>query len=221
MKQTKDKFKAVVFDLDGTLLNTLTDLANSMNSVIVRFGFSPHPVSDYKYLAGGGVEELVIKALPDDVKDENLIKKLVNELLREYEKHCFDTTHPYDNIPELLDKLMEKGIRMAVFSNKQDKFTKIMVSKLLPKAKFEVVLGARDNVPKKPDPTSVFEIANTMKLSTEEFIYLGDSGIDMKTALAAGMYPVGALWGFRTKEELLEAGAKALIQDPLELLNFF
>jgi len=221
MRQTKDKFKAVVFDLDGTLLNTLTDLANSMNNVLVKYGFPPHPVDDYKYLAGGGVEELVIKALPDDVRDESLINKLVNELLKEYEEHCFDTTQPYYNIPELLNKLMERGIRMAVFSNKQDKFTKIMVSKLLPKAKFEVVLGARDNVPKKPDPTSAFEIANIMKLSTKEFIYLGDSGLDMKTALSAGMYPVGALWGFRTKEELLESGAKDLIKDPLELLNFF
>lgn len=217
----KNSFKAVIFDLDGTLLNTLTDLANSMNAVLSKHGYPTHPVDDYRYLTGGGVKELVSKALPLEARNENLVEKLVEDLLSEYEKHCFDTTHPYDGILDLLSTLKKAGIRMAVLSNKQDKFTKLMVHRLLADVEFEVILGARDNVPKKPDPTSAIEIVSIMKLLPKEFIYLGDSDLDMQTALSAGMYPVGALWGFRSSQELLQSGAKALIEKPIELLNFF
>lgn len=217
----KTKFKAVIFDLDGTLLDTLYDLANSMNNVLKRYGYQIHPVEEYKYLAGGGVEELVIKSLPDNVKDEELIKNLVKDLLNEYELHCFDTTQPYEGITDLLNLLYERGIRTAVLSNKQDKFTKLMVNKLLSSGKFEIIFGLREGKPKKPDPTSAIEIANMMKLDTCEFIFLGDSNIDIQTAILAGMYPVGALWGFRTAEELLSSGAKILINKPLELINLF
>lgn len=221
MSLNSNSFKAVIFDLDGTLLDTLVDLANSMNSVLKRYGYPMHPTEDYKYLAGGGVEELVIKALPDKATDKKIIEKIKNDLLQEYELHCCDTTHPYEGVSDLLYSLYEKRIRTAVLSNKQDRLTKLMIRRLLPIGKFEIVLGMRDNIPKKPDPTSAIEIASMMKLSREEFIFLGDSSIDMQTALSAGMYPIGALWGFRTKEELLTAGAKALIEKPLELMNFF
>jgi len=208
-----------MFDLDGTLLDTLTDLANSMNSVLEKYGFSPHPAENYKYLAGSGVRELVIRALPFEIKDEGKIERLIEDLLNEYEKHCFDKTRPYDGVPDLLTSLTEIGVRMAVLSNKQDKFTKMMVERLLPDGKFEVVLGARPNVPKKPDPISAVEIMDIMELTPKDFIYLGDSDLDMQTAIAAGMYPVGALWGFRSALELLNSGAEALIEKPVDLLK--
>ncbi len=209
----------MLFDLDGTLLDTLRDLADSVNSVLAGFGFPTHKVEEYKYFVGKGMEVLAESALPEDHRDEMMVKEAVARIEEEYATHWQNNTHPYQGIPELLDGINRLGIRMAILSNKPQGSAGIMVSSLLPGWHFESVVGANPSLPKKPDPTGALQIARQMDIKPEEFIYLGDSAVDMETATAASMYPVGALWGFRTADELLCGGAKVLIQHPPDLLQ--
>ncbi len=213
-------FKAIIFDLDGTLLNTIEDLTDSMNQALSRFGFSGHDQEAYKYFVGDGVESLVRRALPADRVDEKMVAQCVAAMREEYGRHWDKKTRPYPGIPELLDALCQRGIPMAILSNKVQDFTEICVSKLLPKWSFQIILGARPKVPKKPDPTAALEIAEAMDLTPVQFLYLGDTSTDMQTAVAAGMFPLGALWGFRTAQELMAHGAKALLEKPLDLLQY-
>ncbi len=214
------KYKTVLFDLDGTLLDTLKDIADSVNKALSHFGFPKHEVEAYKHFIGDGREAMVSRALPEHCRDEATVSKLVTEINEEYAKHWADNTRPYRGIPRLLDALTIRGIKTAVLSNKPDGSTKLMVSKLLSRWRFEVVAGAQPFIPKKPDPTAALQIAQRLNIQSSEFLYLGDSDVDMKTATAAGMYPVGALWGFRNADELLTGGAKELIKNPTDLLNF-
>jgi len=213
------KYKAVLFDLDGTLLNTLKDIATSMNHALSRLGFPQHKLEACKYFIGSGREAMALRALPDSHRDPATVVKLANLIFEEYGKHWADSTHPYDGIPALLDSLTARGIKMVILSNKPHDSTEMTVSRLLPKWSFEVVMGAQPSLPAKPDPTSAFQIARRIDVRPEEFLFLGDSDTDMETATAAGMYPVGALWGFRTGDELLAGGAKALIEYPTHLLQ--
>ena len=213
------KHRAVLFDLDGTLLNTLQDLADSVNKGLASLGFPKHNTEAYKTLIGEGREVLAERALPENRRDIDTVHKLLTYINSEYETHWADNTYPYPGIPELLDALTTNGIKMAVLSNKADDLTKMSVSKMLSRWNFALVAGARPSLPNKPDPTAALQIANQLNISPSQFLYLGDSGIDMETANGAGMYPVGALWGFRSKEELLACGAKALIRHPCELLK--
>ncbi len=213
------KYKGIIFDLDGTLLDTIEDLADSMNSVLAKHGFPEHPVSSYKIFVGNGMEVLVRRALPENVKDEELVMKCLSAMREEYGKRWDNKTRPYDGINELLDRLAEEGIKTAVLSNKPHDFTEVIVNKYFPDHKFEAVLGQRSSVPPKPDPAGALEISRLMGIPPENILYLGDSNTDMKTANAAGMYAVGALWGFRTAEELKENGAKALVSKPSEVLD--
>jgi len=214
------QYKAIIFDLDGTLLDTIEDLSDSMNAVLEKKGFPTHSVEEYKYFVGEGIHKLVERALPANLRNETSIKEYANLMRQEYKRRWNNKTRPYEGIPELLGKLTEKGILMTVLSNKADDFTKVIISELLPHWKFEVVFGERPNVPRKPDPTAALEIAGMLGLQPKDFILLGDSESDMITAAAAGMYGIGALWGFRTEDELISSGAKAVIQHPLDLLNF-
>jgi len=213
------KFKAVLFDLDGTLLNTLDDLADSMNVSLKRFGFPPHPVDTYKYMVGDGLVNLVTRALPEHQRDEATINKIATSQREEYARNWAAKTRPYEGVPELLDTLQERGIATCVLSNKPDDFTHIIVQKFLSKWKFADVRGQNKDTPIKPNPTGANQIAQKLGFSTAEFLYVGDSNTDMETANAAGMFPVGVLWGFRTKDELVDAGAKALIERPTDLLS--
>jgi phosphoglycolate phosphatase len=213
-------FKAIIFDMDGTLLDTLADLADSMNQVLKRFGFPEHPREAYKYFVGQGMDILVRKALPPEHRNESLITKSIEAMREEYSQNWDRTTHPYPGIPELLEALTQRGIPMTILSNKPHDFTQFVADRLLAQWTFPMVLGARPGVPKKPDPAGALEIAEALKLSPQEFLYLGDTGTDMQTATAAGMYPVGALWGFRTASELTAEGAKVLISQPQDLLKF-
>ena len=212
------KYKAVIFDLDGTLLDTIEDLSDSMNAVLIKEGFPTHDTEAYKYFIGTGVRNLVSSALPEGSRDEALIERCVAGMKKEYSLRWKDKTRPYAGIPELLDSLNRLDIKMAVLSNKPDEFTKLIVSELLSGWKFDVVFGERPTVPRKPDPSSALEISRLMGLNPQDFLYLGDSGTDMATACAAGMYAAGALWGFRKAGEMLAAGAKKLIENPSELL---
>lgn len=213
------KYKAVIFDLDGTLLNTIDDLSNSMNAVLEKWGFPIHDTETYKYFIGNGIRNLVSNALPEDKRGDETVDACLAGMRQEYEKRWAEKTGPYEGIPELLDALTAKGVKMAILSNKADEFTKKIVHRLLPGWKFEAVFGERPSVPRKPDPTAVREIAGLLGLTSRDFLYLGDSGTDMQTAKAAGIYAVGALWGFRKEDELVSDGADALIKHPLELLE--
>jgi phosphoglycolate phosphatase len=211
---------AVLFDLDGTLLNTLRDLADSANCILAGSGFPQHEVEAYRYFVGYGIKIMASKALPEDMRDQQTVDKISSQIEEVYSRRWVEHTLPYPGIPQLLDALTISGIRMSILSNKPQGSAEVVVSRLLTRWDFEIVEGERPGIPLKPDPSAALQIARRMKINPGEFLYLGDSATDMRTAVAANMYPVGALWGFRTAEELLEGGAKALIQYPMDLLKF-
>ena len=210
--------QAILFDLDGTLLDTLADIAESTNSALRGLGLPEHPHAAYKRFVGDGVETLVRRVLPADRLDPTTIAACVTGMRSEYGRRWDATTRPYDGIPELLDGLTARGLPLAVLSNKPDEFTKLCVQRILPRWRFAVVLGQRANTPKKPDPAGALEICRLLNLKPSEFLYLGDTDTDMQTAVAAGMFPVGALWGFRPADELLAHGARALAEKPADVL---
>jgi len=215
-------WQAVLFDLDGTLLDTLPDLAYSVNEILSRLGYPVHPVDSYRFFVGEGVEVLIRRALPEgkSVTDEQ-VKLAVEAMEEEYGRRWADNTRPYDGIPEMLTWLEQRKIPKAVISNKPDLFTQIMVRELLPNWRFEVIRGATPSVPKKPDPTVALEIAQQIGVDPQQVILVGDSNIDILTAIAAGMYPVGVRWGFRPVEELLESGARVILNSPDDICKLF
>jgi len=217
---------AVIFDLDGTLLDTLRDLADSMNAVLEELGYSAHPVDAYRTFVGEGVLNLVRRALPPDwrervVRADGFLERCVQAMREQYELRSTLTTAPYPGIPELLASLGERGVYLAVLSNKPDAFTKKLVTRFFGERRFAVVLGARDGVPRKPDPAGAREILRLLGKSPAETLYVGDSGTDMDTAARAGMVSVGVLWGFRSTAELRGHGATRLVSAPHELLELF
>jgi phosphoglycolate phosphatase len=210
-------YKAVIFDLDGTLLNSLEDIADSANSVLSNHDLPTHKPDDYKIFVGSGISELMTRALPE--KDPDTIDDYVKEFREEYARNWNVKTKPYAGIAAMLDELVSRKIKIAVLSNKLHAFTKQCVDELLPRWKFNIVMGLQNDIPPKPDPTSALQIAKQLNIDPPHILYVGDSDIDMKTALAACMHPVGVLWGFRTKKELQKNGAKTLIKKPQELLD--
>ena len=213
-------YKAVIFDLDGTLLDTIADLGDSVNAVLKKYGFPEHDYKIYKRFVGKGVKNLMIESLPFKEIDENELNKYLTDMKDEYSKRCFNKTKPYPGITDLLDYLNNKKLNISVYSNKNDDFTKSMIKNYFPDIKFDFIIGARESKPLKPDPSIPLEISEKLGFKTEEFLYLGDSEIDMKTAKNAGMFPVAVLWGFRNKKELLENGAKLLLENPHDLIDF-
>ncbi len=215
------KFRAILFDLDGTLLDTLKDLANAMNLALSNLGFAVHPVEAYKYFVGDGIEAEARRALPADFRDEKTVKKCVAIARDRYSQCWADNTRPYPGIAELLISLQSKHIPMTILSNKPDDFTKIVVKKLLSKWSFEIVRGAGPQTPVKPNPLAALQIAEQLNIAPGKFVYLGDTNTDMQTANSAGMYAVGALWGFRTAKELKDNGAKILVEKPADVISLF
>jgi phosphoglycolate phosphatase len=213
------KYRAVIFDLDGTLLNSLEDLADSMNQTLSAFGLPEHSVEAYRFFVGDGIEKLVLRAAPQSANDPELKRQILQRMREEYKKRWANKTRPYEGIPELLNNLSNQKVKMAVYSNKPHEFTELCVTKLLPAWNFDRVYGVNENNPRKPDPTVPLRIAKIFRTEPKDFLYLGDTATDMKTALAAGMVPVGALWGFRSKEELLASGTKTLIEHPMHLIE--
>ncbi|MCX5875343.1 MAG: HAD family hydrolase, partial [Deltaproteobacteria bacterium] len=177
----------------------------------------PHPVQAYRYFVGNGITKLVQRALPAEAQQQDIIQDCVRKMRQEYALHWADTTRPYPGIAELLDTLATRGIQMAILSNKPDELTQEVVRVLLPKWNFAAIAGARETIPKKPDPAGALRIANLLDLEPADFLYLGDTNTDMQTARAARMFAIGALWGFRTEDELKEHGAQALLTVPMEL----
>ncbi|ACF12546.1 Haloacid dehalogenase domain protein hydrolase [Chloroherpeton thalassium ATCC 35110] len=214
-------FSAVLFDLDGTLINTLGDIGNGVNAILRKNGFPEHDIPTYKNFIGDGVRELMSRALPDGVVDEDFITQCVAEFETYYQAHYDVETTLYPGIEDMLDHLAAKGVKFSVFSNKPYDLTHQCVKGILGKWTFLEVLGPKEGIPKKPNPYGAKRIIEKLAISPDQFLYLGDSGVDMKTATSVGMYPVGALWGFRTKEELLAAGAKKTVTHPSEVVRLF
>jgi phosphoglycolate phosphatase len=212
-------YQAVLFDLDGTLLDTLADLGNAMNRVLAARGFPTHPLDAYCYFVGEGARVLVTRALPEDRRDAATIESCLAAFAADYDQNWQVETQPYPGVAELLDALTARGLKLAVLSNKPHEFTVRCVSQLLPHWRFDAVLGQRERTPRKPDPAGAFEIAAWLKIPPTNFLYLGDTFVDMETARAAGMFPVGVLWGFRPVEELQASGAQVLIARPGELVG--
>ncbi len=213
------KWQAVIFDLDGTLLDTLEDLADSGNHVLTRYGFPTHPIDAYRYFIGDGVDMLIRRILPADQRNEQTISKVTETYRREYGRRWNVKTKPYDGIGELLDALKSAKIKTAVLSNKPHELTEKCVGELLSQWTFDVAMGQRGGIARKPDPAGALSIAEQWELAPSEIIYVGDTATDMQTAVAAGMYPCGVLWGFRAAAELQTSGAKVLIEQPMELLG--
>jgi phosphoglycolate phosphatase len=211
-------FKAVIFDLDGTLLDTLEDLADSMNTVLLNNRLPVHDAPAYRYFVGDGIDMLVRRALPFEIADEEELHRFIREMQKEYAGRWTQKTRPYPGIPELLDAFSAGGFEMAVLSNKPDEATRHIIQTFLPDVSFRLIIGATSGKPKKPDPTVALEIADRLRTAPARFIYVGDTSIDMRTAVAAGMFPVGALWGFRRAEEMIAAGAELLASQPASLL---
>jgi len=213
-------YKAVLFDLDGTLLNTLDDLGDSMNAVLATRGYPTHPISSFTGFVGDGVENLVRRALPAAASaDHALVAEVVPLMRAEYARRWKDKTRPYDGIPEMLEALASRGLRLTVLSNKPHPATVEVVGHFFPSGRFDAVLGARPGVPIKPDAGAARDVARQLGIPPQEFLYLGDTNTDMQTARAADMYAVGALWGFRTADELLECGAQVLVSHPHDLVT--
>ncbi len=215
------KYRAVIFDLDGTLLDTLDDLADAANRVLADAGLPVHPRNAYRYFVGNGLPMLIRRILPQDRRGDEEVGRLSLAFREDYGQNWHVKTKLYAGVAAMLTGLRERGVVLAVLSNKPDDFTRICVRRFLGGWRFEVVLGQRSGVPKKPDPAGALEIAGLLDLPPAEILYLGDSDTDMKTARAAGMFPVGAAWGFRTAEELRASGAAELAGRPEELLGFF
>lgn len=218
-RRCKIKFKAVIFDLDGTLLDTLDDLSDSMNATLAALGFPTHPKEQYRYFVGNGVDTLARRVLPKDKLTPEIIKKCLTLQRENYASWWDKKTRPYPGIEKMLADIENLGLPKAVLSNKSDDFTKLTVAKLLPDCNFDIILGVKDGVPKKPDPTAALDIACQINIAPNEILYLGDTDTDMQTANSAGMYAVGVLWGFRQADELLANGAKILIESPAQVID--
>lgn len=210
--------KAVFFDLDGTLVNSIFDLGDSVNSVLARFGFAGHTYDEYKYFVGDGIPKLIERALPPEHRTPNGIDTCFKLFMDEYRVHCLDKTRPYEGITDVLTVFKERGIKTAVLSNKAQEMTERVVNGLFGHA-FDCVYGKREGFPAKPDPSALLAAARELSVKPRECALIGDSGTDMLTAVNAGAVPIGALWGFRTAEELLSGGAKALLENPKEILS--
>ena len=211
-------YQAVLFDLDGTLLDTLEDLAEAGNRVLAARGLKPHPIQEYRYFVGSGVRHLVECLLPRTLREQ---EAEVESAIADFQKHYTQTwqlhTRPYTGIAELLDYLSTQGYPMAILSNKPQLFTQLCVDKLLAPWRFYPVLGQREGVHRKPHPAAALETARILGLPPSDILYVGDTGVDMRTAQQAGMDAVGVLWGFRNAEELRATGAEILVETPREL----
>lgn len=209
--------KLVIFDLDGTLLNSIADLAQSTNHALRANGFPEHEVEEYRFFVGNGINKLFERALPDGNKDEGHIQLIRRSFLEFYDKHKCDFTTPYPGIPELLHHLAEAGVKLAVASNKYDKATKELIAHFFGSALFSVVLGQREGVPTKPDPQIVSDILASCGFGKSDVLYVGDSGVDMMTARNAGVEACGVTWGFRPMEELRQYEPAHIANHPREI----
>ena len=212
------KFKGIIFDLDGTLVNSLEDISDAMNKVLQGLNFPTHTYEAYQYFIGSGLRNLVSKALPSTNNSDDQIEICFECMINEYREMCTIKTKPYDGIFELLENLNSRNIKLAVFSNKADELTKKIASEIFPNH-FNQAVGLSTETLKKPNPFEALEIGKKWNLKPEEILFVGDSDIDMQTAVNANMFPVGVTWGYRTEEELKNSGAKLVVNTASELIE--
>ncbi|MCP3099726.1 HAD family hydrolase [Myxococcus sp. K15C18031901] len=210
------RLRAVLFDLDGTLVDSLGDIADAMNHALARHGLPTHPEVAYRHFVGEGVRELARRAV--GAGQEALAAPVLETYHAYYDTHLFDRTAYYPGIPAMLTALAEQGVALGVLSNKSDDFVKRLVAKLLPGVPFGAVYGERPGMPRKPDPTAALALAAELGMAPGACGFVGDTAVDMLTARAAGMYGVGVTWGFRDVHELNTHGARAVATTADELL---
>ncbi len=211
--------KLAIFDLDGTLLDTIGDLAVACNAMLALRGLPQHSCEEYRGFVGSGIMRLVERALPEPLRTPFTIEAARRDFVSYYIEHIDCYTKPYEGVTSLLEELSRRGVMLAVASNKFQAGTEKLVGRYFPTVRFAAVLGQRPDVPLKPDPAVVHEILATTDVAPGETLYIGDSGIDMLTAAAAGVRSVGVTWGFRRREELAEAGACHIVDRAGEILG--
>lgn len=210
--------KAVLFDLDGTLADSLIDLADGVNRAIASKGFPTHEVEAFKYFVGDGIPKMIERALPEENRDDETVNEIKNIFLPYYAIHYADNTYAYEGMPELVNNLKSQGFIVAVVTNKEQNMANEVVTSLYGNV-FDLIFGKRDGIPAKPDPTAALMAMEELGVKPEECVFIGDSGMDVATAVNSGAVPVGELWGFRKEDELLANGAKYIIKKPQELLD--
>lgn len=215
------KYKGIIFDLDGTVLNTIQDLSDSVNEVLKAYDHPTHTYEEYKLKIGRGFRNLLEVSFPKDSWDEKIIDEALEMFLKVYDQKYMDKTAPYDGIYQMLKELRDRQVKLAVNSNKRTDYTNNLIKENFPNIPFVDIIGERTGVPKKPDPVSALEIAGKMKLTPEEILYVGDSKTDMLTGRNANMDTVGVLWGFRDYQELKENGATFIVEEPDKIVELF
>lgn len=211
--------RLIIFDLDGTLLDTIDDLATSVNHALRKNGYPEHELAEYPFFVGNGVYKLIERAMPESARTEENVQRLRRDFVAHYTEHNTDLTVPYPGIGELVAELSRRGIGMAVASNKYLEATRKLVTHYFGAGTFRVVLGQREGIAPKPDPTIVYDILSETGVPAGETLYVGDSGVDMRTAANAGLRSAGVTWGFRPRKELEDNGARHIVDTPAELLD--
>ena len=211
------KYRAAVFDLDGTLLNTLADLTDSGNELLASYGLPPHTEQEYRYFVGNGSRKLMERILPGEPPQR--IDEALSRYKAIYERRLTAKSKPYDGILNMLAALRKRGVKLAVCTNKHISAAEALIQTCFPTNLFDAFEGDKPGVPRKPDPAHVRILLDKLGVASEETVYLGDSGVDMQTARNTGTLSVGVLWGFREKDELLENGAEVLLSHPSELME--
>ncbi|WP_455714954.1 HAD family hydrolase [Anaerosporobacter sp.] len=218
------KKKAAIFDLDGTVADTLESIAYSANRTLEALGLTKRPMKEYNYYAGDGADVLVMRALKAACGDEKRAQELFKEAQAKYkeifEEYCMYHVKPFDGITQMLDGLKAQGIKIGVLSNKPHERTVVVVNELFGERYFDLVCGQKEGIPKKPDPSGAITMLEEFGVEPTECVYVGDTNVDMQTGKNTGMFTVGVLWGFRDREELVNNKADAIITHPLDLLNY-
>lgn len=214
------KKKLIIFDLDGTLLDTIEDLAMAVNYALQQYNFPTHPSENYKLMIGNGINRLLERALPEKHRSMDVIQLVRIEFMKYYFKNSDTFTRPYAGIIEMLTKLYTQGYSLGVASNKIHEATVELVTRFFPEIAFTLVLGQREGIPVKPSPHILNEIISNAVAELDETLYIGDSGVDASTAINAGVDFVGVLWGFRPKTELENAGARIFAEKPEDILTY-
>lgn len=210
--------RLAIFDLDGTLLNTIKDLGEAANYALDRNGYHTHSIASYPFFVGNGVRRLIERVLPEDARHQDTI---VNSMLKDFKEYYDENntklTKPYEGIPELLNDLQDMGVALAVASNKYQSATDTIINHFFPDIKWLAVEGQKDGIPIKPDPSIIFSIIAKAGISKQETIYIGDSGLDMEAARRACVDSIGVTWGFRPEKELKESNADVIINKPQDI----
>lgn len=214
----KSKYQTLIFDLDGTLIDSLTDIAEAANRALTLLDFPPHPADAYRFFVGDGLAVLAERIVPVGTS-RDLAGQVAEQFKIFYEQSWDKTTRPYSGIVEMLEFFKEQPTHLTVLSNKPDEFTQIYVTRFFPDIPFEIVFGKRDSVPKKPAPDAALDIARKLSTDPEQCLFIGDTNVDIRTGQAAGMMTMGVTWGFRGRHELEQSGADFIIDTPRQLID--